>query len=182
MKYFIPTLLFSCLLTAQSEPLQPNEALRNIVAADQADRSDPPSSFAAHEQEISSRDAERRRSVKEILARGEIRTAEDFFNAALVFQHGPTVEDIRLGYALVTIAASLRPDRPGPKAASCSAWDRLLRRSGKPQWYGTQFELSQTTGKFELAPVDETAVTDDDRKACGVPTLEESRRNASQFN
>jgi len=57
----------------------------------------------------------------------------------------------------------------------------LLRRSGKPQWYGTQFELSQTTGKIELAPIDETAVTDDERRACGVPTVEESRANAARF-
>ena len=112
MKQAISKLLILVSLSAHAEPPQPNEALRKIVAADQADRSESFSSFVANEQAIASRDAERRRSVMEILARGEIRAAEDFFNAALVFQHGPTVEDIRLGYALITIAAAMLPDRP----------------------------------------------------------------------
>ncbi len=118
----------------------------------------------------------------EIMARGEIRAAEDFFNAALVFQHGATTDDIRLAYALVTIASAMRPERLGPKAAACSSWDRLLVQMGRPQWYGTQYTQSTVTGKFELSPVDETAVTDVERKALGLPTLKEARENAARFN
>jgi hypothetical protein len=170
-------LLFSTLVSA--EPIAPNEELRQIVAADQQDRTAPLGSI--DNAKLAPRDAERRAKVKAILARGEIRAAEDFFNAALVFQHGETVEDSRLAFALVTVASTLSPERPGPRAAACSAWDRLLLRSGKPQWYGTQFEPSESTGKIVLSKIDEAAVTDNDRRSCGLPTLRESKANAAQF-
>jgi len=173
-------LAFGLSAFASAEPPQPNEALRLIVAADQEDRSGPPSAFDGLK--VSPRDVERRKQVMEIMAKGEVRAAEDFFNAALVFQHGATTDDVRLAYALVTIASAMRPERLGPKAAGCSSWDRLLVRLGRPQWYGTQYIKSTETGKFELAPVDETAVTDGERRALGLPTLKEARENAAQFN
>lgn len=180
MKLLLAALAFGLSTLANAEPSQPNEALRQIVAADQEDRSGSATSFDGLK--VSPRDAERRKQVMEIMARGEIRAAEDFFNAALVFQHGATTDDIRLAYALVTIASALRPERLGPKAAACSSWDRLLVQMGRPQWYGTQYTKSSITGKFELSPVDETAVTDKERKALGLPTLKEARENAARFN
>jgi hypothetical protein len=180
MKRLLPALILGLSALASAEPTQPNEALRQIVAADQEDRSGPASSFDGAK--VSTRDADRRRLVMEIMSKGEIRAAEDFFNAALVFQHGATTDDIRLAYALVTIASAMRPERLGPKAAACSSWDRLLVRMGRPQWYGTQYTKSESTGKFELSPVDETAVTDDERKSLGLPTLAEARENAARFN
>jgi len=180
MKHFFAAVTLGLWTLASAEPVQPNEALRQITAADQADRSGPASSFDGLK--VSPRDAERRKQVMAIMAKGEIRAAEDFFNAALVFQHGETPDDIRLAYALVTIASAMRPERLGPKAAACSSWDRLLVQMGRPQWYGTQYTKSKSTGKFELSPIDETAVTDEERKSLGLPTLKEARENAAQFN
>ena len=180
MKYIIAALTLGLSTLASAEAPQPNEALRQIVAADQADRSGPASSFDGLR--VAPRDAERRKQVMEIMARGEVRAAEDYFNASLVFQHGATTDDIRLAYALATIASAMRPERLGPKAAACSSWDRLLVQMGRPQWYGTQYTKSKVTGKFELSPVDETAVTDDERRVLGLPTLKEARENAAQFN
>jgi hypothetical protein len=180
MKHLIATLALGLSSLASAEPPQPNEALRQITAADQQDRSGPASSFAGSR--VSPRDAERRKQVMEIMAKGEIRAAEDFFNAVLVFQHGATTDDIRLAYALVTIASAMRPERLGPKAAACASWDRLLVQMGRPQWYGTQYTKSSSTGKFELSPIDETAVTDEERMSLGLPTLRQARENAAQFN
>ncbi len=164
---------------AGAQVLEPNSRLREIAAADQQDRAGTVAE--TDYTKLSARDAERRSQVMQLLSRGELRVAEDYFNAALVFHHGQTIEDFKLAFSLVSIAAALRPERPGPRAAACSSWDRLLLRAGKPQWYGTQFELSAKTGKMELSAVDESAVNDEDRKACGLPTLQESRANAAQF-
>jgi len=180
MKLSVLCLALIISTSAKAEAPEPSSTLRAIAAADARDRDGPPSTLDAPK--IAPRDAERRRLVKEIMSRGEVRAAEDFFNAALIFQHGETPDDFRLAYALVTIASAMTPDRIGPKAAACSAWDRLLVSLGRPQWYGTQFIPSKVPGKFELAPVDETAVTDEERKSRGVPILQESRENAARFN
>ncbi|KQV49312.1 hypothetical protein ASC95_17040 [Pelomonas sp. Root1217] len=178
-KRSLAVLIILATLGAGAQALEPNPKLREIAAADQQDRAGPIEGIDYTQ--LAGRDAERRIQVRRLLEQGEVRAAEDYFYAALVFQHGETVEDFKLAFSLVSIAAALRPERPGPKAAACSAWDRLLLRSGKPQWYGTQFERSAKTGKMELSAVDESAVTDGDRKACGLPTLQESRDGAGQL-
>jgi len=61
------------------------------------------------------------------------------------------------------------------------AWDRLLLQKGKPQWYGTQYGPSKETGKVQLLPVDETAVTDEERRSLGLPTLAEARATVPPF-
>jgi hypothetical protein len=175
----LAVLIVLATLGAGAQALEPNPKLREIAAADQQDRAGPID--AIDDKKLARRDAERRTQVMQLLEQGEVRVAEDYFNAATVFHHGETAEDFKLAFSLISIAAALRPERPGPKAAACSAWDRLLLRSGKPQWYGTQFERSAKTGKMELSAVDESAVTDADRKACGLPTLQESRTSAERF-
>ncbi len=68
-----------------------NEELRPIYLADQAERGEE------HlEPGIAGRDEVRRHRVQELLSAGEVHTAEDFFHAAMVFQHGRDVEDYRL--------------------------------------------------------------------------------------
>jgi hypothetical protein len=179
LKYFLAAPAIALSMSVGASGLEPNSALREIAAADQKDRAMPLSEI--DNAKLVVRDTERRAQVLQILSRGEVRAAEDYFNAALVFHHGEPVGDYKLAFSLMSIAAALRPERPGPRAAACSAWDRLLLRSGKPQWYGTQFERSPKTGTMELSAIDESADTDEDRKACGVPTLQESRARAGQF-
>jgi TPR repeat protein len=176
---FLALLTIAAMSGAGAQALEPNNALREIAAADQQDRSGPDANI--DDAKLSERDAGRRSQVMQLLAGGELRVAEDYFNAALIFHHGQTMDDSKLAFSLISIAAALRPERPGPKAAACSAWDRLMLRAGKPQWYGTQFQHSAKTGTVELSPVDESAATDEDRKACGLPTLQESRANAAQI-
>ena len=122
--------------------------LRELREADQLDRKVPGS--AIDWTVVSPRDQARRNAVAELLACGEVRTAEDFYNAALVYQHGDTAGEIRLAYSLATISASLRPDIIESKWLCAAAWDRLLKYLGRPQWYGTQYIVSPETGKREM--------------------------------
>ena len=76
-----------------------NQRLTEIVRADQAEREREwrPEDFA----EIYKRDASRRDQVHEELVAGRVRSAVDFYSAALVMQHGSTLEEIRMAAQVI---------------------------------------------------------------------------------
>ena len=126
-------------------------------------------------------DEARVRRVLELLAAGEILTAEDKFLAAVVLQHTPRTwcegrltsqgtDNYLLAHFLAREAFENGHERAG--WLSAAAIDRYLVSSGKPQKYGTQRSLNPETGKMELDPID-PATTDEERAALGVPPLEE---------
>jgi hypothetical protein len=57
--------------------------------------------------QLRERDAQRRRRVSELLAQGGVSAPDDYFHAALIFQHGETLEDIWQARELVRKAAEL---------------------------------------------------------------------------
>lgn len=165
----------SVLLAAFSLPLGAAEAqadnaeLQKIRDADQADRQGD-----IDWSKVAPRDEARLERVRAIIREGNLRTATDYGNAALVFQHGSTVEDIRTAHALATLAMNMDPDNKKRRWLVAASWDRLLMNQSQPQWYGTQFK-GDAKGMY-LYPVAEEAVTDADRTAMTVPTLAESRQ------
>lgn len=153
---------------------QDSPRMAEIAAADQADRR--PASGQIDWSAVGPRDAARRTEVAGLLKRGELRTANDYASAGLVFQHGDTAEETLVALSLATIATVLDPSHQRAKWLTAAAWDRILMYRGKPQWYSTQFRRSPDTGKMQLYAIDETAVTDKERAALGVPSLEEARK------
>lgn len=149
---------------AASPPLPPapasNAALRTLKEQDQAERTS--GRYAADPVNGYVRDEERRLAVKEMLRVGSVKTAEDFFNAGLIFQHGDTVEDYRTAHAFANMALLLDPGNKGAQWLSAASWDRLLIHLGKLQWFGTHQSL----------PIEETYLNDADRAALGMQTLE----------
>lgn len=164
----------SCIAASTSQELQ------KLEEADQSDRAS--GSNKIDWDVVGKRDAARRSRVSEILKAGEVRTADDYFNAALIFQHGDAVEDIELALALATIASRLDSSNRDAKVLSAQAWDRILVKRGKPQWYGTQFFKNKVTGKWEMSPTDPTAVTDAQRDAMGIPTFSETKAHLDALN
>ena len=156
-----------------------NDQLREIMYADQADRQSEPS--LDQWKDIAKRDAARRSLVHAELLAGRVYTSADFYNAALVMQHGDTFEEIRMAHALATIAASLDPLDRSARWLKAASWDRLLLRQKKPQWYGTQY-VRDASGKWTLGPIDESAVTDADRVELHVPTLAETKKRVDAMN
>ena len=156
-----------------------NAELRSIKDADQADRRS--ASTPEQWREITLRDQERRERVLEILKSGQLSTAWDYFNAALVLQHGGSAEDIRLAHSLTTVAAAIDPEHPRAKWLIAASWDRLMTRMNRPQWYGTQ-STRDSSGRFVLVPVEPDAVSDADRAALGVPSLEEAQERLDARN
>ena len=156
-----------------------NPRLEELFKADQAARQAEPDEGDVLT--ATPKDLERQKAVLEQIAAGALTTSADYFHAAVVFQHGATTENVALAYSLATIATRMQPTHPYAKFLTAAAWDRLMKRMGKPQWYGPQY-VKGRGGKYELYRVDEKAVTDQDRERLGVPALAASRERVRKMN
>lgn len=156
-----------------------NPQLQAIVNADQAERQ----GTITQEQwkDVSARDAQRRVQVQAELAAGRVTSSVGFYNAALVMQHGPDLEDIRMAHALATVAASLDPLDRSARWLKAASWDRMMTTMHKPQWYGTQY-TKDANGKWALTPIDESAVTDAQRIELAAPTLADAKKRVEVMN
>lgn len=154
--------------------------LAKMYTEDQRDRREGPEEARCLANAVC--DKERQIAALEIVRAGELRTANDYFHAAMIFQHASSADDNALAYSLASVAARIDPSHKAAKWLAAAAWDRTLMRRNKPQWYGTQFTRGAMSAKWELYPVDETAVTDEERVKAGVPTLAESRERVRKMN
>ncbi len=82
-------------------------------------------------------DAERRERVRELLSAGKVTTAQDFHDAAYIFQHGQKAEDYLLAHILA-VEAVVKGDDPS-KWISAATLDRYLQAIGQAQVFGTQY-------------------------------------------
>lgn len=167
MKKLTCAALLLAAAAGQAAPLPDNAELIAINRADQADRAGNVDWALLHQ-----RDQERREQVGAMLAAGAVRSARDYYNAAMVFQHGDTPDDYALAFSLATIARKLAPEHPAPKWLTAAAFDRYLVSRNMPQWYGTQSK-THSDGRTELDPVDPKAVSEEQRVALGVPRLQD---------
>lgn len=142
-----------------------NAELAQSFADDQADRKMP------YEQidwsKVGPRDKAHEQRVDQILAAGEARVADDYYHAAMVFQHGDGTAAIERARELTLKALQIDPQH------------RLLVRRGRPQKWGTQF--SKKDGLWVLDDVD-LATTDAQRAEWEVPPLAEARARGKLMN
>ena len=85
---------------------------------------------------LNARDQERLQRVLELHRQGEITSAENLYQAAMILQHGTDSTHYELAYLLAKQASEM-----GYKDAdglSKAAYDRWMLSLGKPQEYGTQ--------------------------------------------
>jgi len=163
----------------EASDLIDNEALTRIFEMDQADRE--PGLDGIDWIVVDERDADRRLQTLEILRRGEVKTSKDFLHAAYVFQHGSIVEDFRLALSLAWVAAIIDPENEEARWLTASAWDRLLKEQGQPQWYGTQIERFGDS-PWQIYEIQEGAVTNEQRNQMSVPPLDEILRGIAEMN
>lgn len=162
-------------LSSLSASAQDNADLEKLHELDQAARQEQPIKW----EELYAEDASRRESVLSILRVSGIRTARDYFHAAMIFQHGDSPDDIRLAHSFATIAASLDPDLPNANWLKAATWDRLLLNFDQRQWYGTQF-VRDSEGKLTLYTMYPDVISDEQRAAWSVPTVAESLERLEQ--
>jgi hypothetical protein len=87
--------------------------------------------------DVNSRDALRRAEAKSLLAADELKTAQDFHDAAFIFQHGHDPEDYLLAHILA-IDAIVKGDTSS-KWLAAATLDRYLQAIGQKQVFGTQY-------------------------------------------
>ena len=145
-----------------------NSELAAIYEADQADRQSRPIDWKV----VSQRDSLRRAAVGELLLDQQVKTADDFYHAALVFQHGRSPESFLLANMLSREAARLDSSSAQARRMIGMTHDRYLWSIGLPQVYGTQSRTTED-GLWTFEPFDPDAVTDEERAAVGSLPLQE---------
>lgn len=154
---------------AQNIAQDDNADMQMLFKADQAVRSSiRPEQFTdrAFVTKMIAEDQERRLKVRKLLDSGALRSGEDYYAAAYVFQHGSTADDYLLAHSLALAAvANGKKDATWIAAATL---DRYLQKIGQKQIYGTQFISVKATGPT-MEPYDRTLVPDGLRKVLGVP-------------
>ena len=99
----------------------------------------------------------------------------------MILQHGSEPADYELAHELAVKAAELRPSPELPaRWLAAATKDRYLLSLGEKQWFGTQYTVED--GVWTLLPIDEDAVSDEERRAWDVPTLEETRQALAERN
>lgn len=121
-----------------------------------------------------------RAAVQEMIDRGELQTAEDFNNAALIFQHGEIPEDFRKAFnlSLEAVRRGMLPER----TLLAQAFDRYMITSqlakGVPgseakQRFGTQ-EYPDANGNL-FRPINDGLATGEEKVVLGIPLVEDEQ-------
>jgi hypothetical protein len=156
-----------------------NEEVRRLHDADQADRALADGSqidWAV----VLPRDQARLSRVMELFAGGGLRTANDYYRAAMVLQHGNEPEDFLLAHEFCVVAIVLGKNDKETRWLAASAEDRFLMNIGRPQRFGTQFH-SADGGPWKLYQVD-PAVTDALRALMGTHPLADAKAREAELN
>src|SRR5262245_5684617 len=114
-----------------------NTELLALYQADRQERVNQPKANSPEYKAMRVRDFERRERVMAIMVAGEVYSAEDFYYAACVMNHGDTTEDARNAHTLALRSSELGY-RPARWLAAAS-YDRWQMYQGKPQKYGTNY-------------------------------------------
>jgi hypothetical protein len=150
--------------------------LRRLRDEDQADRAPKSIDWTV----VGPRDRTRLARVKELYLAGGMQTANDYYNGALVLQHGEAAEDFLLAHEFCVAAMMLGKNDRASSSLAAAAEDRFLMNIGRPQRFGTQFR-SEGAGPLRLYDVGD-GVTDDLRRVMAVPSLAEAKATEAELN
>lgn len=152
-----------------------NAELIELTDADQNERK----SFELDPKLIYVKDSLRREKVKVLERLKKLKTSNDFYNAALIFQHGRDSTDYLK--ALNFMKKSIELDSTRNKWLFAAITDRYLLSIGKPQIYGTQF-FKEEGKPWIQENYDSLKVDDQERKKYGVKTLKEQKEALKKMN
>jgi hypothetical protein len=102
---------------------------------------------------------------------GLLKSAQDFHQAAFIFQHGETPQDYLLAHILA-VAALAKGDAP-VRWWTAATLDRYLQSLGQPQVFGTQYMGEHPN----QGAYDQELVPDALRKEFCVPSLAGQQQN-----
>ena len=168
---------------AQKQSAPANE-VHQLYLEDQSDRSPSEAERKVRAEDlnwdvISRRDAGRRSRVHELLRAGELHSAEDFHDAAFIYQHGTKPEDYLLAHILATVAVQKGDEKS--LWISAATLDRYLQSIGQPQVFGTQYN-SHGDSPVTQDPYNRGLIPDQFRAVFCVPDIEHQKENIKVFN
>lgn len=152
--------------------------MQRLFDQDQADRQHPVNS-KAEGMNIYREDTARRVAAHKLLDAGALHTAQDFENAAFIFQHGDSADDYLLAHTLATIA--LAKGSPSAIWIVTATLDRYLNKIGQPQIYGTQYNKNRDAS-WTQEPYNHELISDALRKDLLVPTFTEQQKQLARYN
>lgn len=165
-------LCMPCLAYTQTN----NEELQKMFNADQAERQVATIDW----EKMRVNDSTRKKRTYEMIKLGEIKTGKDYYNSAMIFQHGHDTIDSQM--AVKHMRKAIELDSTINKWLLAAAIDRDLMRRGKPQIYGTQYQKGYGETKWKRYTLDSTKVTDEERKKYRVETLAEQQLKLKRMN
>ena len=166
------------LLATLSGCRSPSATLRGL-AQDQRDDVLTPLKNSEDAKALEQRLQQRAGKVLKLLAEEDVGSAADHYYAALVLVQCPQAADLERANELALAAAELGEARGFRVAAE--ALDKQMLKRGMLQRYGTQFVWEPVLRAWRLYPVD-PRTTDAERKAMGVPALEELKQQEAALN
>jgi hypothetical protein len=127
---------------------------------------------------IEPRDRARRTRIHELLSTGALQTAEDFHDAAFIYQHAQIADDYLLGHVLATVAVQ----KGDAKSLwiSAATFDRYLNSIGQSQVFGTQYQ-SKDDSPVSQEPYNRMLIPVQLRAVFCVPSVEQQRKNLDDF-
>ena len=157
--------LVSTCLHAQTNstlPVSDNAKLTEMFTVDQQAREGDHIDWA----KLTKDDQQRRGDLREMLSAGGVRTGNDYFHAAMIFQHGQNPDEYLIAHVLAMDAVAL-----GSKEArwlSAATLDRYLLSIWQPQVFGTQFHSGPNSGVMTHDKINPAIVSDPMREATCV--------------
>lgn len=170
--------LFACQEGKKNKelPLEDNKELQTMYDEDQADRKTDKIDWSV----VSKRDTIRHTRVLEMLDSSLVNTGKDYYNAAMIFQHG--LDSIASGMAVEMMKKAITLDSTIDKWLLAAAIDRDLMWRKKPQIYGTQYIKNGPDMPWELYKIDTTVISDKERIEYGVETLKQQKLHVEEMN
>lgn len=152
-------------------PETDNLKLKELFDADQEDRAKVYDTEEAVAQ-LNDADAARRKHILVMMELDEIKTKNDLYYAAVIFQHGTTSNDFLIAHRMATLSAVL-----GHRTARwllAAALDRYLMSIKQGQIYGTQFEYNSDSKEYQLKlPVQDPIMLSFEKELLGIPSVHE---------
>lgn len=165
-------LLFSVTAFSQTD----NPELQKMYDEDQASRLVSNIDWVA----LSKQDSLREVMVYELIRNGGLKTGKDYYNSAMIFQHGRDTLASKMAVQQMRKAIAL--DSSINRWLLAAAIDRDLMRRGKPQIYGTQYIKRNGDTQWRRYTIDTTQVTDETRRYYHVESLAEQVAKERNMN
>jgi len=156
-----------------------NTELEALFKGDQDDRRGAAHFPAEQLLKLQARDEKRKERVSEITRQGGLQSAENYYHAAIILQHGAKPEDYLVAHILATIGVF--KVREEDKWLSAATLDRFLRSMGRSQIFGTQYKRTIEDTSVTQDPYDRS-LNDLFRKEYGLPSLAEQERTLVDLN